>query len=449
MAMRRALALVLALAAFLSAGLLAAPASSAAGHYLHIHVDGVINPIEERYIERAIARAAAERAEFLLISIDTPGGLVSSLQKITTAITNAPLPVVGFVEPQSAQATSAGAFILLATDVAAMAPGTRVGAAHPVADGKPLEGAMDEKATNSLVSLAKSLAARRGRAAAPAEAMVRESKSFTETEAKAAGLIEILAVNRAHLLNELHGRKLTIHGKERVLATRGLTAVDLPLPRSERVLDKLADPTLASLLLSLGVLAILYELSSPGIGMGGLVGAVSLLLGLLSLSVLPLELGGIVLIGVGLAAIGLEVKVPTHGLLAGGGVIALVLGTLFLVDPNEYFGGVQRVSVGIVGPVVASAVLGVILLARVTRRALSAPYMTGVSSLVGKHGVAKTAFSSSGAGYGGSVLVDGARWQGTASSAIAEGERIVVTEVLRDPMRLAVARTGEPEPRPS
>jgi membrane-bound serine protease (ClpP class) len=440
--MQRLVLSIFALAAFLCVSVFAARAPASSGKYVHIHVDGVINPIEQRYVERAIARAAAERAEFLLISIDTPGGLVSSLQEITTAITNAPLPVVGFVEPQSAQATSAGAFILLATDVAAMAPGTRVGAAHPVADGKPLEGALDEKATNSLVSLAKSLAARRGRPAGPAEAMVRSSKSFTEKEAKDAGLVEILAVNRVHLLRELHGRSFEFHGKSRTLKAHGLTAIELPLSRSERLLDKLADPTLASLLLSLGLLAILYELSSPGIGMGGLVGAISLLLGLLALSVLPLELGGMVLLGVGLSAIGLEVKVPSHGLLAGGGVIAVVLGTLLLVDPGEYFGGVQRVSLGIVAPIVTAAVLAVIGLARVTRRALSAPFISGAAALVGKIGVAKSPFLSHGAGFRGSVLVDGARWQGTAAQAILAGERIVVTEVLRDPMRLAVKPAG-------
>ena len=155
-ALRGFFALLVALACFLES----ASAAAAPGKYVHVHIEGVINPIEQRYVERAIARATEERAAFVLLSIDTPGGLVSSLQKITTAITNAPLPIVGFVEPRSAQATSAGAFILLATDVAAMAPGTRVGAAHPVADGKPLEGALDEKATNSLASLAKSLAAR-------------------------------------------------------------------------------------------------------------------------------------------------------------------------------------------------------------------------------------------------------------------------------------------------
>jgi membrane-bound serine protease (ClpP class) len=433
-ALRGLFAFLVALGCLLQSALaLAAP-----GKYVHAHVEGVINPIEQRYVERAIARAIEERADFVLLSIDTPGGLVSSLQKITTAITNAPLPVVGFVEPRSAQATSAGAFILLATDVAAMAPGTRVGAAHPVADGKPLEGALDDKATNSLASLAKSLAARRGRPTDPAEAMVRSSKNFTDTEARAAGLVEILAVNRAHLLTQLHGRTLEIHGKPRIFDTRGISVIELPMTRTERLLDWLADPTLASLLLSLGTLAILYELSSPGVGMGGIVGSIALLLGLLAMSVLPLEIGGMVLIGVGLAAIAVEVKVPTHGLLAGGGIVALVLGGLLLVDPSEYFGGVQRVALGVVGPVLAGAVLFLVLLARTTSAALSAAPITGVNTLVGRRGLAKTAFTPEQAGFAGSLWVDGARWQGVASAPISAGDAVVVRAVLRSPMRLEV-----------
>lgn len=415
-----------------------APAAAAPGKYVHVHIEGVINPIEQRYVERAIARAAEERADFVLLSIDTPGGLVSSLQKITAAITNSPLPIVGFVEPRSAQATSAGAFILLATDVAAMAPGTRVGAAHPVADGKPLEGALDEKATNSLASLAKSLAARRGRPTEPAEAMVRTSKNFTDTEARAAGLVEILAVNRAHLLTQLHGRSVEIHGRTRTFDTRGVSVIELPMTRTERLLDWLADPTLASLLLSLGTLAILYELSSPGVGVGGIVGTTALLLGLLAMSVLPLEIGGMVLIGVGLAAIAVEVKVPTHGLLAGGGIVALVLGGLLLVDPNEYFGGVQRVALGVVAPVLAGAVLFLVLLGRVTRAALSAAPITGVDTLVGLRGTAKTAFAPDQAGFSGSLWVDGSRWQGVASTPILAGDAVVVRAVRRGPMRLEV-----------
>jgi membrane-bound serine protease (ClpP class) len=441
-AFRGLFALLLALGCLLQSAL----AGAAPGKYVHVHVEGVINPIEQRYVERAIARAVEERAAFVLLSIDTPGGLVSSLQKITTAITNSPLPIVGFVEPRSAQATSAGAFILLATDVAAMAPGTRVGAAHPVANGKPLEGALDDKATNSLASLAKSLAARRGRPTEPAEAMVRSSKNFTDTEARAAGLVEILAVNRAHLLTQLHGRSVEIHGKTRTFDTGGISVIELPMTRTERLLDWLADPTLASLLLSLGTLAILYELSSPGVGMGGIVGSIALLLGLLAMSVLPLEVAGMVLIGVGLAAIAVEVKVPTHGLLAGGGIVALVLGGLLLVDPNEYFGGVQRVALGVVTPILAGAVLFLVLLARATNAALSAAPITGVNTLVGRRGLAKTAFTPEQTGYGGSLWVDGARWQGVASAPIGAGDVVVVRAVHRSPMRLEVERAADADP---
>jgi membrane-bound serine protease (ClpP class) len=268
--------------------------------------------------------------------------------------------------------------------------------------------------------------------------MVRTSKNFTDTEARAAGLVEILAVNRAHLLTQLHGRSVEIHGRTRTFDTRGVSVIELPMTRTERLLDWLADPTLASLLLSLGTLAILYELSSPGVGVGGIVGTTALLLGLLAMSVLPLEIGGMVLIGVGLAAIAVEVKVPTHGLLAGGGIVALVLGGLLLVDPNEYFGGVQRVALGVVAPVLAGAVLFLVLLGRVTRAALSAAPITGVDTLVGLRGTAKTAFAPDQAGFSGSLWVDGSRWQGVASTPILAGDAVVVRAVRRGPMRLEV-----------
>jgi membrane-bound serine protease (ClpP class) len=417
-------------------------ARAAPGSYLELRLDGVINPLKVRHLARALTRAESERASFVLLTIDTPGGLVSSLQEITMAITNSRIPVVGFVEPESAEATSAGAFILLATDVAAMAPSTRVGAAHPVADGKPLEGVMDIKATNSLASHARSLAERRGRPPAVAESMVRESKSFTEKEARALGLVEVLAVNRAHLLKELDGRKLDFKGKAFVFRTQGLSRTLVPMSSLDRVLDTIASPTIASLLLSIGVLGLLYELSSPGIGLGGVVGAICVIVGLLGVSVLPIELGGLVLLVVGLLAIGLELKVPSHGLLAAGGVIALVLGAMFLVNTGDYFGGVERVDVLVFAPLVAAAVLGLVLLARLTRRALSAPFASGESALVGKPGFAKTAFVSDGAAFSGDVFVDGARWQGIADAAIASGEPVVVVEVLRGPMRLRVKRTG-------
>lgn len=410
------------------------------GTFVEIRLDGIVNPLKVRHLARAMERADGERAKFILLTLDTPGGLVSSLQELTVAITNSKVPVVGFVEPSSAEATSAGAFILLATDVAAMAPSTRVGAAHPVADGKPLEGVLDEKATNSLASHARSLAERRGRPPAIAESMVRESKSFTEKEARAAGLVEILAANRADLFKQLEGRTLDFRGRPYVFRPQGLTRVDVPMTRLDRVLDTIANPTLASLLLSIGVLGLLYELSSPGIGLGGVVGAICLVVGLLGVSVLPIELGGIVLLVVGLLSIGVELKVPSHGLLAAGGVISLVLGAMFLVNADDYFGAAPHVDVFIFAPLVIVAVGGLLLLARLTRRALRAPFASGESALVGKGGVAKATFVAEGPGFAGGVFVDGARWQASSDAAIAEGDAIVVLEVQRSPMRLRVKR---------
>ncbi|HEY3237686.1 MAG TPA: ATP-dependent Clp protease proteolytic subunit, partial [Polyangiaceae bacterium] len=278
--------------AALMAALATALASSfaAAAVYVHIEVEGVINPVKARYVERALRRAEAEHAGFLLLTLNTPGGLVSSMEVITRAFANAPLPVVGYVEPRTAQATSAGALILLSTDIAAMAPNTRVGAAHPVdTEGKQLQGPMNDKATNSMVALAKSLLARRKRPEAVADAIVRKSESFTASEAKEQGIIEIIAADRAGLLAALDGRRVEMAKREVTLHTRGARAVELPLTFTERTLDVLAEPTIATMLLSIGVLSVLYELSSPGIGMAGMVGIVSILVGLVGLSLLPVR----------------------------------------------------------------------------------------------------------------------------------------------------------------
>jgi membrane-bound serine protease (ClpP class) len=402
---------------------------------VHVRVEGVINPVKVRLVDRALAEARAQNAALLLVTIDTPGGLVVSMQSIVSALSNAPMPVVTFVEPRSAQATSAGAFILLAGDIAAMAPGTRVGAAHPVGGGKALDDVMDKKATSTLAALVKSLAERRGRPAALAEAMVRDSTSYTAEEAQEKKLIELLANDRAELFGKLAGRELS---SGRKLDTAGLTRLDILPSWSDRLLDQLADPTLTSMLLSLGMLAILYELGAPGVGAGGAIGGVLLILGLLGSSVLALETSAIALFALGVVAIALEVKLPTHGVLGGAGVIALVFGALLLVDPSDYFGGVQRASLVLLGPVVGFTAIAMLLLARVTRRALAAPPATGSEALVGKQGTARSNFTSSSSGL---VFVDGARWQAQADGAeINEGDRIEVVAVTGKPTRLLVRR---------
>jgi membrane-bound serine protease (ClpP class) len=417
------------------------PATARAESYVHIRIEGVVNPVKARYVARSLKAAERAHAEFVVVSIDSPGGLVTSMEEITGAFTNSHIPIIGFVEPTSAQATSAAAFILLSTDIAAMAPHTRVGAAHPVGTGENLTGAMNDKATNSLVSLAKTLAARRGRPESFAESIVRDSKSYTAEEAKELGAVEVLAENRDDLLQKIDGRKLTLGKTEVVLAARGANAIEIESTWTERLLDVIANPTIASMLLSLGMLGILYELSSPGIGMGGVVGVTSLLLGLAALSVLPLELGGLLLLLVGFVAIAVELKAQTHGMLAAGGVAALLLGALLLVSPGSYYGAAQLVDFRIFGPFVVVATLGFLLLARVALRSQKKRFQTGVESLLGRHGSAKSAFDAVDGRYEGSVFVDGARWEAVSKEPIGMGEGVKVTAVLKAPTRLEVQRS--------
>ncbi len=424
---------------------IACPARAAAPVVLHLRVEGVINPIKARYVRGALEQARATSADLVLISINTPGGLVSSMQEIIEAITSSPVPVAGLVEPRAAQATSAGAFILLATDVAGLLRDTRVGAAHPVGAGEPLKGAIEQKATNSLASLARSLAARRGRSEAAAEAMVRDSVSYTAEEAKEKQIIDVIVDDAPSFLTSIEGKRLDFPGRHVTLRTKGATWVEAPMSRANRVLDTLADPTIASILMSIGVLGILYELSAPGIGLGGIVGVTSLLLGLLAMSVLPLKAAGLLLVLAGFVAIAVESLSPMHGAIGAGGVAAIALGALVLIDETRYFGSPQRVDLRVFLPVLVLVGLGFIAIARVARAALGKPPQSGIEALRGLRGVAKEPFAGQGPPFAGSVLVDGARWQAVSDSAIGEGEAIEVVEVLKQPTRLRVKAASKGE----
>jgi membrane-bound serine protease (ClpP class) len=413
---------------------LAAIARAAAPSALHVRVEGVINPIKARFLEQALARARDEHAAFVVLSLDTPGGLVSSMEDMVAAMTNSPVPVIGYVEPPTAQATSAGAFLLLATDVAAMAPGTRVGAAHPVGADKNLEGAMEEKATNSLVSLAKSLAARHGRPESYAEDIVRKSASFTADEAKKSGAVDFISPTLGALLESLDGYHIESPDKKTVLATKGVVVTELPMSWSSRLIDVLANPTLASILLTLGVLGILYELSSPGIGLAGIVGTICLVVALVALSSLPLKLGGFALLLAGFVAIGVEIKSPSHGALALGGVVAIALGGLVLIDETGYFGAAQKLDFRIFVPFTAFMTGAVLLFATVAAKALRAPPQSGLETLKGTKAIARTAISAE----GGMVFAAGTRWQAVSEEPIAEGQEVVVEETLSHPTRLRV-----------
>ncbi|MDQ2643341.1 MAG: ATP-dependent Clp protease proteolytic subunit [Myxococcota bacterium] len=406
--------------------------------FVHVRVEGVINPITARHVSRAVDRAEREQAELLLLTLDTPGGLVASMQEIVAKLSNSRVPVVGFTEPRSAQATSAGAFILLATDIAAMAPGTRVGSAHPVAEGKALDEVLDKKATNSLTALIQSLAERRGRPVDLARSMVTESVSFTAEEAKEKKLVELLAANQTELLRALNDREIR-PGKR--LSTRGLTRIEVPLTFVDRVLDRIADPSVTSLLISLGTLAIVYELATAGVGAGGAIGAVLLVLGLLGSSVLPIEMSAVALFVIGVLSLALEVKLPTHGVLGGAGLVGMVIAAALMVDSDAYFGGVRIVNLWLLGPIIVAAGVAMLLLGRVTSRALSEPFQTGREALVGRSGTARESFGKALSSELGQVMVDGARWQAeTLEPEIHAGDAIEVVSVSTRPMRLLVRR---------
>lgn len=438
---RAALAIVVAIAALVAAR----PAR--ASSYLEIHVEGVINPVKARYVARAMQRAEAEHVEFVLVVIDTPGGLITSMEEIAKSFTNGQIPVVGYVWPKTAQATSAGALVLLATDIAAMAPDTRVGSAHPVGpEGKDLPTTMNEKATQSMIALAKSLASRRGRPAEYAEAIVQKSESYTAAEAKTRGAIEILAADRADLIAQLDGRHFDREGRAVTLHTRGASLIEMPLSSAERVLDVLAEPTIASMLLSVGVMAILYELASPGIGMAGIVGVLSVILGLVGVSVLPVRAAALLLEAAGLIAIVIEAKVSAHGLVALGGVVAVIIGGLFLVDETAYFGALQMLHWQFFAPFLLLVGVVFVVVVRAVRRAMGTRLQTGSEAMMGRRGVAKGAFVQAGANWAGNVFVEGARWSAECDTPLVDGDRVTVIAVLSEPMRLRVQAETKAQP---
>lgn len=396
---------------FRPAPALASPADTPAlapstGPVYHLRLEGVINPIKVRYIENGFQQAKDANASLIVISINTPGGLVDSTEKIIGTMVNSSIPVVTFVAPQAAMATSAGTFIVIAGDVAAMTPGTTIGSAHPVGgQGEKIEGPMEDKVVNVLVSQAKSLAERRGRNVVFAEMAVRKSLNLTAEAAKETRVIEILARDLPDLLRQLDGYYINHENRRDTIQTAGRAVTELPLTRAEQFLDAIANPTVAYLLMTLGMMGLIYEFASPGLGLGAVVGSICLLLGLLSLSALPIHLGGVLLLILGLVMLGMEIKVQSSGLLTVGGTIALVLGSFVLVDAGAYYGAVQEIKFGVLLPLLVGIVGVMMLVVTLTVRTLRKPQQTGAESYVGSLGVTKSDLSPIG-----DVLVDGALW---------------------------------------
>lgn len=387
-----------------------------------IQVKGVINPVISSYFRRAIEEAEKDMASCLLVELDTPGGLDESMRDIVQKMLDSRVPIVVYVYPRGGRAASAGTFITIAADIAAMAPGTSIGAAHPVALGQgeiPKE--MKEKVVNDAVAYIKSIAARKGRNVSWAEKAVRKSISATETEALKAGVIDLIAENPEDLLAKIHGRRVKTPYGERLILTKGARIKEIKMGWREKFLHIIGNPNIAYLLMMIAIYGIIFEISNPGAILPGVIGAISLILAFFAFQVLPISLAGLLLIILAIILFILEVKAPTHGALTIGGAISMFLGSLMLIDSKApYF----RISLSLIITAVAATIAFFTFAVGAGIRALGKKVVTGGEGIIGLVGVAKTDLTPDGV-----IFVEGEYWNATSTDGeIKAGERVVVVE---------------------
>ena len=406
-------------------GLLALLATSlaSANSIVKIRVDDTIHPITAEYIDRAIEHARQTNADAVLIELSTPGGLLDSTRTIIQTILASPVPVIIYVAPSGARAASAGFFILEAADVAAMAPGTNTGAAHPVTlGGEKMDDTMKTKVENDAAAFMRSYVGPRGRNVKVAETAVRESKSWTDQEALQQHLIDVVARDQSDLFHQLEGRTIKrFDGKPVKLHLAGDSVDELPMTLKQRILDFLLDPNIAFLVLAVGALALYAEFNHPGAIVPGVVGVVFILLALFALNLLPTRYASFTLIIASFVLFALEAKFATHGILGLGGIALLTIGGLLLVD-----GPIPQMRVQLWTALGVSVPLGVItvFLMTIALRARRSKVVTGLQGMIGAVGEARTDIDPEG-----KVFVQGELWNAHAPSRVGIGEHVVVRKV--------------------
>jgi len=399
------------------------PAADAERVVVLVRVDSIIHPVAEEFIVDSLARADDLGAEAFVLELSTPGGLLTSTRGIFTAMLEAETPVVVFVSPRGSQAASAGFFLLMAADVAAMAPGTNTGAAHPVGgQGEEIEGPMGEKVEKDAAATIRSLATRSGRNAELAEEAVLESRSFTADEALESGLVDILAANLQELLQELDGTEVSREGRDTVVLQTASARVErLEMSGFQKFLSTIAHPNIAYILMTLGGLGLYFELSNPGAVLPGVVGGICLILAFFALSVLPVNYAGVALIILAMIFFIAEIKVTSYGLLTVAGVISLILGSLMLFKSAD---PAIRVSLELIISMAVFTLVVVTFLVSMVIRSHRAQVATGAEGLLHKYGVTRTQV-----GRRGKVFVHGEIWNASADEEIPAGSPVEIVSV--------------------
>jgi len=416
-------------AVLLVAALLLAPPLARAD-VLKIVVHDTIQPISDEFIGRALDQAAREHDQAVIIELSTPGGLLDSTRSIIEKILASPVPVIVYVAPSGARAASAGFFILESADIAAMAPGTNTGAAHPVNfGGEKMDDVMKTKVENDAAAFMRSFVSKRGRNVELAESAVRQSKSFTDQEALKEHLIDVIASDLPDLLKQLDGRTLTrFNGSTVVLHLANQRVQTLEMSLKQRILDFIMDPNVAFILFAIGMLALYVEFNHPGAIVPGVVGFIFVLLAIFAFNILPTRHAALILIVAAFVMFILDAKFATHGVLTIGGIALMILGALLLVDAP-----IPEMRVRLVTALAVSVPIGLItvFLVGLVIKARRSKVVTGSQGLIGEIGVAQSALQPEG-----KVFVHGELWDAISSANVAPGEQVLVKRV--DGLRLSV-----------
>lgn len=404
------------------------------GRILHARWEGPIGPLTATYIRRVISLSRTAETEAILLELETPGGLDTSMREIIKDFLASEVPVIVYVHPGGARAGSAGVFITMAAHIAAMTPGTNIGAATPVAMGGQMDSTMAAKVTNDAAAYARSIANQRGRNAVWAEAAVRQAVSATALEAVEQNIVDLTADSVGELLEAVNGTIVDLPGGARRLNTAGARLEPVPLTFRERVLTAIADPNIAYIFMLLGIYGLIFELQNPGAVLPGVVGAISLVLAFMSFQTLPLNYAGLALIGFAIVLFIMEIKITSYGLLSVGGVVAMFLGSLMLFDTME---PAMRVSLSVIIVAVALTALFFLLAVGLGLKAQKARVATGSEGLVGELGETASRLDPTG-----TVAVHGEIWKADSATGepIEAGTTVEVVRVAG--LRLLVRPAG-------